>query len=178
MKFLVLSVLCVSVVSSGGCTSSVGGPPADTPTGGLEFRMFVRDGSGAESLYQVNRDGSIEFGGGMKARLDDTAWKGQLTPDEIHQLRELVESHGWYQRNPASTDQPPKMIQRVTLNSPQVRRRFRVKGESPDVAPIRELLDHAALRRLEPDLERLPQPSAQRQPPGAGATTEPATQPK
>lgn len=176
MKFIPLCFLGVWVVCLSGCKSGPGGPPADTPTGGLELRMFVRDASGAESLYQVNRDGSIEFGGGVNARLDRTTWKGQLTLDEIQRLRSLIESHGWYERNPPSTGEPPDMLYRVTINSTQARKRFKVMGESSEVAPVRDVLFHAALRRVQPDLERLPQPSVLR--PGAASSPAPATHPE
>lgn len=131
--------------------------------------MFVRDGTGAESYYEVERDGTLRFGGGMDARLERTSWSGSMSPEEIATLERLLRLHGWYERRPASTNVPQDQVYRVKLSAPQVkglanRTSFRLKGESPDVQPVRELLERLALRRLAPQLQRLPQPS------GAAAT--------
>lgn len=144
--------------------------------------MFVRDDTGAESLYQVNRDGTLNFGGGFNALAGHTTWTGQMTPREIQELRELIETHHWFTANPDSTQQPPGMLYRVAIDAPQVQKHFTVKGESPDVQPVRELLARIALRRLEGELKRLPQPSLQPSlKPGEGVppgTTAPATMPR
>jgi len=162
---------CACALSAAGCASTTA-VRANTATGGLELRMFVRDQTGATALYQVNPDGSLNFGGGFDALVDHTTWTGQMTPQEIQELRELIESHHWLSANPVSTKQPPDMLYRVELRATETRKHFSVKGESLDMQPVRELLAHISLRRLEDDLKRLPQPSLQ------PATTAPQTRPQ
>jgi hypothetical protein len=164
--------LLVIALNLAGCASSHG-PRANSPTSGLELTMFVRDSTSAEAFYRVWRDGTLGFGGGMDARLERTSWTGPMSAEEIRALHRLLEVHNWYSANPVSTHAPKDQLYRITVHAPQARKRFRVKGESPDVQPIRKLLEHASLRRLEGELQRLPEPSAKRQPAPESTTTQP-----
>lgn len=157
-RFGVIALVAAAVILNG----CAGAPRTDTPTGGTDFIMYVRDGTGAEAHYEVGRDGSLAFGGGMAACIGKITWTGTLTAEELEQFRSLLQAQNWFDRKPASTGQPPTQMYRITINSPEVRRAFKVKGESPELEAIRELLARAALRRLEDDLRALPQPGPQR----------------
>lgn len=126
--------------------------------------MFVRDQTGAEALYRVNHDDTLSFGGGMDARLGSTTWTGPMTPDETEHLRNLLIQREWFREKPGSTGEPKEMRYRITLNAPESRKSFTVKGQIPQLQPIRELFERIALRRLDEYLERLPKPSLQRNP--------------
>jgi len=52
--------------------------------------------------------GTIGFGGGRSATEDETTWTGQLSADESRELENLLRTHGWFEREPASSPQPPK----------------------------------------------------------------------
>ncbi len=157
-----LCVLCASVVILEGCAGN--GSRMESATGGVELSLYVRDASGAEMLYDVKRDGTLSFGGGMDARLGNTTWTGMMTEEEIRQLHELLSQREWFKAKLRSTDEPEGVLYRVSINAPQSRRRFTLKGEHESVKPVRELLEKVALRRLEGDLERLPKPSLERRP--------------
>jgi hypothetical protein len=159
--FFSACVICVFVAAIllSGCASS---QRLDSSTGGIELTLFVRDGGGSEEYYTVLRDGSLGFGGGMNARIAKVTWNDALTMEEIATLRDLIRDHDWCGRKWQSTREPESQAYRVSINSPECRRSFRLKGEHPDVQPVRELLRKASLRRLKSDLDRLPKPSAER----------------
>lgn len=165
MLLLVVIVCCAGLV---GCQTS---RATDSPTGGLQMTMYVRDATDAESYFEVDRSGTLGFGGGIKARLFQTTWAGPMKPDEIQQLRAMFEAQDWFREDPRSTDQPPEQVYRVTIDAPQRRTQFKVKGENQALAGIHQMLAKAALRRLEPTLRTLPEPSIKQ------STTQPATQP-
>ena len=148
------------------CTSGCKGSPSATSTVanmGFELSMYVRDETGAESLYKVTRDGTLGFGGGLNARLDHTTWSGPLFPEELRQLHDLLAAADWFKAKPESTGQPEQKIYRISLNSKEKVRSFRLKGDHLQIKPIRDLLDTASLRRLEVDLRRLPEPNLPRE---------------
>lgn len=133
--------------------------------------MYIRDATDAESYFEIDRSGTLGFGGGIKARLFHTTWSGPMTAEEIQQLRAMFEAHDWFREDPQSTDQPPEQVYRVTIDAPERRGQFKVKGENQALAAIHQKLAKAALRRLEPTLRTLPEPSIKQ------STTQPATQP-
>lgn len=143
------------VLTLAGCAS----PAKNSPTGGLELTMYVHDGTGAETYYHVQRDGSLGFGGGLKARFFQTTWADQMSSDEINQLRGLLAAQNWFRPPPESTNRPPEHVYRVVINAPENHKQFRVKGESEALRPIHNWLDAIARRRLEPELRSLPAPS-------------------
>ncbi len=124
-----------------------------------DLTMFSRDGTDAEEYFKVSPDGTLGFGGGMNARLEKISWTGPMTVEELKLLGELIATHDWCKRDWVSTRQPEKALYRMSLQTAECRRTIRVKGEHPDVDPVRDLLRKASLRRLQPDLDRLPQPS-------------------
>src|SRR5262245_1146935 len=158
------------------CCASPGGPP-ESATGGLELSMYVRDETRSEVFYQVTRDGVLHFGGGLDARLESTSWAGALTEPELAQLRQLLEAQDWFQTKPVSTKTPEDCLYRVSLRTPQVSKRFTVKGENTALEPVRELLAQASRRRLDATLERLPQPGPQRLPAPSDSPMPPSTAP-
>lgn len=157
ISFVVFAFVAIQAV---GCTS-LQSHPKPSATGGLEMTLFVRDETRSESFYQVTTDGSLSWAGGMAARLHSPKWTGPMTEDEIAQLRALLAARNYFRAKPPSTQVPEDHIYRVSINSPEHRTRFTVKGMSAEIEPIRELLATASLRRLEEDLNRLPLPSSQ-----------------
>ena len=147
----------------------------DSATGGLTLELNVKGEGQLAVLYRVNRDGTLGFGGGADARNCRISWTGPMTADEIKALRSLLDRHGWFSHGPASTGEPPQREYRIKLTWEGGRRRYTVKGASPDVTPIDQLLERIARRRLDPFLDSLPRPSHPEDE-GPGQTT-PDTQP-
>lgn len=159
-----VAVACMALAA---CESA---PRASSSAGGIDLTMYVLEDGGSEEYFTVDRDGALGYGGGMNARLEKTVWTDHLTADEAAQLKRLIAERGWCGKDWESTDEPKKQRYRVSLNSPDCRQSFRLKGEHPDVKPVRDLLHDAALRRLKSDLDRLPSPSLKQ----SGPTTAPA----
>jgi hypothetical protein len=148
--------------------SSGGGPASTQPTlrasesDDITMQMSIRDEFSQDILYRVEKDGSISFGGGIKALIDKTTWTGQMTDDERRQLHDLILQHGWFERDPVSTNDPKTRVYRIDLRGPEGHNSFKVVGQNADVQPIADLLAKICLRRLEPDLQKLPEPGPQR----------------
>ncbi len=159
---LMLTV-CVTLATPLAPLGCSGGSRVDpqSPTGGLSLKMLVLTQDNAAAMYRVEPDGTIHFGGGLDARQEKTTWSGPMTVEEIRQLRDLIEQHGWYDAGPTSTDRPPGRSYRIQLRWPQGRQTFRVIGRSLDVTPIEQLLAQAAGRRHEAFLDTLPKPSSE-----------------
>jgi hypothetical protein len=159
------SILLMCVIAICGCRSGAGPNATGASNAGFELSMYVRDDTGSEALYKIDQAGMISFGGGLDARLDHPTWSGPLLEVEIARIRDLLEAREWFRVKPESTGQPPGQLYRISLRTDQRSGSFRVKGEHPEIKPLRELLETASLRRLEVDLRRFPEPSVRRQPP-------------
>ena len=88
------------------------------------------------------------------------SWSGPLTADEIERLNTLLQQHGWFAGNLTGTGEPRRRQLRIGLWWPGGSQRFRLRGETPDVAPVMELLEAAARRRFEGILQTLPKATA------------------
>ncbi len=146
-----LLVLCGC--SGGGGTGAVGGR---SPTGGFKLELRVHGEANLAVLYRVSEDGTIGYGGGADARNRTITWTGQMTPGEIDELRALLQKHGWFRGAPRSTGEPRKRVSRIKLSHDGRRHSYKVRGRSPDITPVEELLDRVARRRFERFLESLP----------------------
>jgi hypothetical protein len=142
-----------------GCSA----PDPGSVTRGLSLEVWDRGLENRAVLYRVETDGTISFGGGRDAINQRISWTGPLTADEVDQLWVLLEDHGWLsgEVRAASTGEPRRRQCRIQLRWPGGRKRFRFRGENPDVEPVEALLAEASRRRLQGDLETLPRPSGQ-----------------
>ncbi len=136
-----------------GGTEAVGGR---SPTGGLKLELLVHGEANLAVLYRVSEDGMIGYGGGADARNRTITWTGQMTAGEIDELRALLHQHGWFGGAPRSTGEPKERVSRIKLSHAGRSHSYKVRGRSPDVTPIEQLLDRVARRRFERFLESLP----------------------
>lgn len=154
-----LLVLCSCSVRGG--RVAAGGPGAvegRSATGGLKLELLVHGEANLAVLYRVSRDGTIGYGGGADARNRTITWTGQMTPGEIDELHALLQQHGWFDGAPRSTGEPQERVSRIKLRHAGRSYSYKVRGISPDVTPIEQLLDRVARRRFERFLESLPKP--------------------
>ncbi len=124
---------------------------------GFWLELWILGEENYATLYRVNGARALGFGGGAVAFNRKLSWAGRLQDEEYDRLQELLGEHGWFDGTIASTDEPRRRVARIRLRWPGGSRRLKVTGASPDVEPVRQLLDHAARRRFEPELEILPQ---------------------
>jgi hypothetical protein len=138
-------------------------PVADpgSATRGLSLEVWLWGEQNLAIFYRVITDGTIGFGGGADARSQRVTWSGPMTAEEIDRLWALLREHGWFSGDvkAASTGEPEQRWYRIRLRWPGGSKRYKIRGENPQVAPVEALLAQASRRRLEGDLERLPKPS-------------------
>jgi hypothetical protein len=151
-----------------GCASGRGAPGS----GGDTLELFISAEENRVVLYRVDDDGTLHFGGGLDAMNGNVTWSGPLTEGEREQLWAMVRDFGWLEKQPPEGDGDPLRKQRVTVRVDGTRRRFRVQGHCPDVAPVEALLANASLRRHDSFLDTLPRPDLER---ASGAPPPPAT---
>lgn len=162
-----LSIVMLLLMALGACSSServenASANDARSSPHAVKLELIIHDETNADVLYRVERDGSIHWGGGMKARLDKTIWTGQMTEDERRQLHELLVQHQWFDRDPVSTNEPKGRRYEVNVSGTDGSNHFRAKGANAEIEPVANLLEKICLRRLEPELKALPQPGLQK----------------
>jgi len=151
------AAIAIALTVAGGCAAPA--PPAVDATGGvtLHLRMFDTEG-GAAALYDVARDGTLGFGGGIDARIDAIAWTGAMSAEEIADLRAALEAQQWFDPPPKGDGNPETLSYQVDLRGPSGRARFRATGRCPPVEAVLAVLDRIARKRFDPYLQTLPQP--------------------
>jgi hypothetical protein len=126
-------------------------------TGGRTLEVFVAREAGAYELYQVDKWGSLQFGGGMDAYAGSTTWSGPLTADEIEEIFAIVDANRWNVPNsvPKGRDLP---LYRINYRGPERRKGFRlmITGDNAGTGRMHALLAAAAARRNEAFLDSLP----------------------
>ncbi len=163
MRRNVITVWAVcSVLATGlqvGCKTGRA-PVHDLPTvrvaDGFYMEYWLLGEDNLALIYRVNGLRALGFGGGADARNRNLNWAGKLTSGQYDRLQELLEQDGWYAGNVTSTGEPRQRITRVQLRWGGKSRRYKLRGECAAAGPVRALLDDAARRRFEPELERLP----------------------
>jgi hypothetical protein len=135
-----LAAAALAALAAAGCASAPVTPPADAgPTRGLAMRLWwARTDTRQYEYFVVGADGSLAYGGGMRAFERQTEWTGRLTDDEGARLRAIVDAAGW-----------------LTAAEPSV---------GPDQAVDRavELLGAACKRRFDRFMQRLPEAGVQK----------------
>ena len=149
-------IVLVWACSSVGCGSS----DASSLTGGLSFELLYRGPEQAVAYYTLDERGVLAFGGGMDAYMHRTRWKGELTPEDVEELELLIRKNQWFEAEPTSIGEPPPTYE-LKLRGPQGAHDYRVRGRSPAIDPVLDLLDKIARRRFDKYLDRFPQPGAQ-----------------
>ena len=136
---------------------------------GLSLTLDLRDASGAEEYYTVDRDGLLGFGGGLDARFERVSYEAMLTADDMRALQRLINEQGLLDMPLTSSHQPKDVRYSVKIRTREDSLTKNLKGENAKLEALRAQLKQFADRRLMPELERQPRPSVATQP----ATTQP-----
>lgn len=162
MKLLTVAVTAALAAVCAGCSMPGSSPRVDRPevlfADGFLLELRLQGVDNYAVLYRVNGAGRLGFGGGAAATSSRLTWTGSLSPEQYDRLQALLRQHGWFDGLVASTGEPRRQVARIALRWPGGRRRFTVTGDSPDVEPVRQLLDDAARQRFQPVLESRPRP--------------------
>lgn len=129
---------------------------------GFYLELWIHGQEQYVTLYRVNGEHRIGFGGGAEAFNKRISWVGTITDEQYAELQDLLERHGWFAGTVSTQGDPPERVTRVQLRWPGGSRRFKVTGDNTDIEPIRKLLDAAARQRLHRDLNRLPEAGEER----------------
>ena len=151
----------VGLLSWLGACSSLPGADPHSVTRGLSLEMYAWGEGNFAVYYRVGTDGSLGFGGGVDARVQNVSWTGVVTAEEIDRLWVLLEEHGWFSGDvkAATTGDPKRRQYRLQVRWPDGQKKYRIKGENPGVAPVEAMLNAAARRRMDGFLDTLPEPS-------------------
>ena len=157
---IAMAGLGLTVAVNAGCAGA--GPKPRRPdvriADGFWLELWILGEDNYAVLYRVNGAKALGFGGGAIAFNRELSWEGTLEQVEYDRLQELLRQHGWFDGTIDSTGEARQRVSRIRLRWPGGSRRVKVTGDSPDVEPVLQLLDRAARRRFDDDLEILPQP--------------------
>lgn len=131
---------------------------------GLSITLDLRDRTGAEEFYTVDRDGLFSFGGGMNARFEKPSYAATLTAADMQRLDEVIDQQRLLAEPLSSTNQPKDVRYELKIKRSDDSVSRSVKGDNARVEALRVVLREFANRRLAPELERQPKASAATQP--------------
>ena len=156
---IALAALGFTVAVNAGCAGK--GAKVEQPevriADGFWLELWILGEDNYAVLYRVNGASALGFGGGAVAFNRELSWEGTLEQAEYDRLQELLGQHGWFDGTIVSTGETSLRVSRIILRWPGGSRRLKVTGVSPGIEPVQQLLDRAARRRFEPELESLPQ---------------------
>jgi hypothetical protein len=158
-RWLAVVAVVAALLVACGC----GGQRSTELTGESELllEMSVRDETNSERLYKIDRAGWISFGGGFQARMGTTTWTGSLSDVERQEIADVINQQGWFTSPIVSTNEPKDRVYRVDIDAPPGHRRFKVVGHNERMDAVEQVLGRICLRRLDGELERLPEPGLQ-----------------
>lgn len=154
---LLVLALVISLAAMPGC-GSLHRPPKGFFPGGedIELDLRVERPGRSHARYRVEQDGTLRFAGGQDVLMDRWTWTGRLTQDEARALEDLIAIHRLFARPPVSAGDEAEIAQRLTLQQGERSMRAEVHGPSPEIDPLRRLLEEASSRRNQPVLDSLP----------------------
>ncbi len=162
MKLRMMALTAALAAMCTGCSVPGSSPRVDKPevlfADGFLLELRLQGLDNYAALYRVNGDHRLGFGGGAAATSSRLTWTGSLSSEQYDLLQALLRQHGWFDGLVTSTGEPKQQVARIALRWPGGRRRFTVTGDSPDVDPVRQLLDDAARQRFQSALDILPRP--------------------
>lgn len=159
-----LLMLLVSVcVWLAGCASNGSGIIHSMPDrmDGLFLELTVQRDKDSIAYYNVKKDGTIGFAGGVEAKRGDIEWTDALTDEERNRIVSMVESFGWLEREPASSAINPEHRYELLVRQGSKRSHVIVRGDHPQLVEMSALLEQICSRRFDEFIDRLPQPGMQ-----------------
>ncbi len=158
----VIAAAFVTAMAAGCAGKSPSLRPDVVIADGFYLELWILGQESYATLYRVNGSRKLGFGGGSDAFNRRISWVGTLTVEQYDELQDLLEQHGWFAGTVSTTGDPPERVTRVRLRWPNGSRQFKVKGDSQDIEPVRQMLSDAARQRLRRDLEQLPEAGEER----------------
>ncbi|MCA9286197.1 MAG: hypothetical protein KDA22_13310 [Phycisphaerales bacterium] len=137
-----------------GCAATSKGPAR---LGGYAVTASTSDTKAlSASLYEVDADGTIAWGGGVSAQDGKTTWSGRLTDEQCRSIERLLREDGWLRREPPTSGQPESMRTVVDVSGPSGTKRWTLRGHGPELDRLLAELESVSLARLDGYLRTLP----------------------
>jgi hypothetical protein len=155
---------CLAVALLAACETAPIAVPSDasSPTRGLGMQLwYARTDTRQYEYFVVGEDGSLAFGGGMKAFDRETEWNGRLTDDEGTRLRAIVDAAKWLEAEDPARKTAETPIAEFVLRSGGSERKFSIEGPDDAVKQAIEVLSKASARRFDRYMQRLPDAGVQ-----------------
>lgn len=160
--FLGALLLCAAA-----CVSAPIAAPNDpgSPTGGLGVRLWYgRADTRQYEYFRVSVDGTLSYGGGMKAFDRQFEWNGALTPEEATRVRAIVDAAKWLTAEDPALHTAEVPLAEIIVSNGEKDRNFNIQGPNEAVVQLAEVLSKAAQRRFERFMQRLPDAGTQIKP--------------
>jgi hypothetical protein len=165
--FALRALLGMLALSASACVSAPIAVPNDpaSPTGGLGLQLwFCRADTRQYENFRVSVDGTLSYGGGMKAFDRQFEWNGALTPEEATRVRAIVDAAKWLTAEDPALHTAEVPLAEITVSNGEKDRNFNIQGPNEAVVQLAELLSKAAQRRFERFMQRLPDAGTQIKP--------------
>ena len=160
--FLGALLLCAAA-----CVSAPIAAPNDpgSPTGGLGVRLWYgRADTRQYEYFRVSVDGTLSYGGGMKAFDRQFEWNWALTPEEATRVRAIVDAAKWLTAEDPALHTAEVPLAEIAVSNGDKDRHFNIQGPNEAVVQLVEVLSKAAQRRFDRFMQRLPDAGTQIKP--------------
>ena len=165
--FAFRALLGALLLCAAACVSAPIAVPNDpaSPTGGIGLQLwFGRADTRQYEYFRVSIDGTLSYGGGMKAFDRQFEWNGALTPEEAKRVRAIVDAAKWLTAEDPALHTAESPIAEIAVSNGDKDRHFTIQGPNEAVVQLAEVLSKAAQRRFERFMQRLPDAGTQIKP--------------
>ena len=165
--FALRALLGMLALSASACVSAPIAVPNDpaSPTGGLGLQLwYCRADTRQYENFRVSVDGTLSYGGGMKAFDRQFEWNGALTPEEATRVRAIVDAAKWLTAEDPALHTAEVPLAEIAVSNGDKDRHFNIQGPNEAVVQLVEVLSKAAQRRFDRFMQRLPDAGTQIKP--------------
>ena len=162
--FALRALLGALLLCAAACVSAPIAVPNDpaSPTCGIGLKLWYgRADTRQYEYFRVSIDGTLSYGGGMKAFDRQFEWNGALTPEEAKRVRAIVDAAKWLTAEDPSLHTAEVPLAEIAVSNGDKDRNFNIQGPNEAVVQLAEVLSKAAQRRFERFMQRLPDAGTQ-----------------
>ena len=165
--FAFRALLGALLLCAAACVSAPIAVPNDpaSPTGGIGLQLwYCRADTRQYENFRVSVDGTLSYGGGMKAFDRQFEWNGALTPEEAKRVRAIVDAANWLTAEDPALHTAEVPLAEIAVSNGDKDRHFNIQGPNEAVVQLAEVLSKAAQRRFDRFMQRLPDAGTQIKP--------------
>ena len=162
--FAFRALLGALLLCAAACVSAPIAVPNDpaSPTGGVGVQLwYCRADTRQYENFRVSVDGTLSYGGGIKAFDRQFEWNGALTPEEAKRVRAIVDAAKWLTAEDPALHTAEVPLAEIAVSNGDKDRHFNIQGPNEAVVQLAEVLSKAAQRRFDRFMQRLPDAGTQ-----------------